>query len=228
MTTDQHAADLVTPRANRLQKPSWKDTRLIVGVLLVLLAIVLGARTFAAAGQTTPVYVAAHALVPGQQVSSDDVRSVQVRLAGAHSAYLSASSALRPGTYVLRQVGGGELIPRSALGASSQLQVRTVSVPVDSAGSSLLRTGSVVDVWVDKKTGSAGNEEYRDPKRILQSAVVAHTPEQGGALSVASATSSVQIVVPDSRVQQIIAAVDAGAKVTLVPANGSPTPSAGS
>ena len=38
--------DVPTPKAARLQKPSWRDTRLLVGVLLVLAATVLGSATW--------------------------------------------------------------------------------------------------------------------------------------------------------------------------------------
>ena len=43
--------DIATPKASRLQKPSWKDGRLLVGVLLVLATTVLGSLTVAAAAE---------------------------------------------------------------------------------------------------------------------------------------------------------------------------------
>lgn len=214
-------SDLAVPQASRLQRPSWKDARLVVGVLLVLLAVVLGARAVSAAGRTVPVYVAAHALVPGHLVDGSDLRTEQVRLSGAAATYLSASRAPAPGTYVLRAVPAGELVPRSALGSQHQLQVKTVSVPIDVSGAGLLARGSIVDVWVDDKSETGSGTQYHGPQRVLSGAIVAGVPEQGGGLSIASTTSSVQIVVPDANVQQIIAAVDAGAKVTLVPVAGS-------
>ena len=47
-------SDLATPTASRLTRPSLRDSRLIVGVLLVLASTVLGAVLFARAGQTVP------------------------------------------------------------------------------------------------------------------------------------------------------------------------------
>ena len=43
---------LPEPTAKRLQRPSWRDARLLVGVVLVLLGTVLGARLIAAADDT--------------------------------------------------------------------------------------------------------------------------------------------------------------------------------
>src|SRR4051812_18960364 len=40
-------AQLPEPTAKRLQRPSWRDARLLVGVVLVLLGTVLGARLVA-------------------------------------------------------------------------------------------------------------------------------------------------------------------------------------
>jgi len=41
-------AQLPEPTAKRLQRPSWRDARLLVGVVLVLLGTVIGARLIAA------------------------------------------------------------------------------------------------------------------------------------------------------------------------------------
>ena len=72
--------ELPRPTAARLQRPSWRDVRLVVGVVLVLLAVTLGAVVVAAADDTTPVYAVTAGLVPGQVVTQQDVRRVDVRL----------------------------------------------------------------------------------------------------------------------------------------------------
>ncbi len=51
--------DIATPKASRLQRPAWRDARLLVGVLLVLAAAVLGSLTVAAADDRVPMYAAA-------------------------------------------------------------------------------------------------------------------------------------------------------------------------
>ena len=48
--------------ARRFQTPSWRDTRLLVGVLLVLVSVVAGAVVVDRADRTVPVYAAARVL----------------------------------------------------------------------------------------------------------------------------------------------------------------------
>ena len=68
-------SELPRPAAKRLRRPSWRDSRLLVGVLLVLLAATLGARAVAAADDRVPVWVAAGDLVAGDAVGVDGLRS---------------------------------------------------------------------------------------------------------------------------------------------------------
>ena len=211
--------DLPTPQATRLQRPSWKDWRLLVGVLLVLLAVVLGGRVVAAADDTTPVFVAAKPLVPGQPVTDEDLEVVRVHLDDVAQTYVDATHSLPGGTYVLRPVREGELVPGSALGGKGRVRVKTLTVPVDPAAAQVLQAGSVVDVWVNGKRRETGSEAYGTPHQVLDAAVVAGVPDSKKLLG--SATTSVQVVVPDEQVEVLIAAVDREDRITLVPVAGS-------
>jgi len=64
-------AELPKPTAARLRKPSWRDSRLVVGLVLVLLSMAIGAKVIASADDTVPMYAAAAALVPGQPVDPE-------------------------------------------------------------------------------------------------------------------------------------------------------------
>lgn len=214
--------DLPKPMANRLQRPSWRDSRLVAGVLLVLLATIGGAAAMRHYDNSIEVLQASHPLVPGQQLRASDVRAVKVRIDRAAGTYLSADAPLPRGP-VLREVRSGELVPRSALGSGGSVQVKAVAVPVDSSQSATLVKGSVVDIWVSRRTsGSNGQDVYDAPTRILERAVVARVPSGGGGFTVASETGAVHVLVPDTDIAQVLAAVNQGAKVDLVPAAGSP------
>ena len=214
-------ADLPKPVAARLQKPSWRDPRLLVGVLLVLLSVLLGAKVVAAADDRVPMYAAAVTLVPGQMVTQQDVRRVDVQLGGG-DLYLGAGQEIAADTFALREIRPGELLPRTALGARSEVDVKPVTVSVDTAAAGTLTTGSVVDVWVNPRLQSSTSERYGKPSRSLQAASVARVPELPTGLAGSTGTLGVQILVPDDQVQDLIAAIDQGAKVTLVPVPGSP------
>ena len=217
-------AELSKPTAARLRKPSWRDSRLVVGVVLVLLSMAIGAKVIASADDTVPMYAAAASLVPGQPVTQSDVKRVDVQLGADRSKYLPADHDIAPDTFALRDVRPGELLPRSALGTESDINLKPVSVPVDGGGAAQLAAGSIVDVWVNAKDPSSAAEKFGKPVKTLEAAPVARTPDtSGGGLGGASGTTAVQIMVPEASVQELIAAIDQGAKITLVPVPGSPT-----
>lgn len=213
---------LPTPTAGRLQRPSWRDGRLVVGILLVLLATALGAKVVASADDTTPVYAAAATLVPGEPVGPGDLRRVDVQLGADRSAYVAADHDLSADTYAVREVRAGELLPRSALGSRASVGVKPVSVPVDSGSASVLVAGSIVDVWVNSRDPASAAPRFLKPQLALQAAAVARVPDATTGLAGATGTASVQVMVGADQVQSVIAAVDQGAKVTLVPVAGSP------
>ena len=217
-------AELPKPTAARLRKPSWRDSRLVVGVVLVLLSMAMGAKVIASADDTVPMYAAAASLVPGQPVTQRDVKRVDVQLGADRSKYVAADHDIASGTFALRDIRPGELLPRSALGTKADINLKPVSVPVDGGGAAQLAAGSIVDVWVNAKDPSSAAEKFGNPVKTLEAAPVVRTPDtSGGGLGGASGTTAVQIMVPEASVQALIAAIDQGAKITLVPVPGSPT-----
>lgn len=210
--------DLPAPAAARLRAPSWRDPRLLVGVLLVLGSVVLGARVVAAADDTRPFYAATRALVPGDRVEADDVRVVDVRLQDASAAYLAADTALEPGTVATRTVGEGELLPRAALGTGGDVALQPVGVPVEGAPPTGLVPGAVVDVWVAQPDPERAGS-FTDPERLVQGATVAEVTDAGSALGSTGATT-VQVLLGQEALAEVLGAVANDAVVSLVLAPG--------
>lgn len=216
------AEELPKPAASRLQRPSWRDSRLVVGVLLVLVATIGGAAAMRHYDNSIEVLQASHPLVPGEKITASDVHAVKVRIDKAAGTYLRADDPI-PAGEVLREVRGGELVPRSAVGKSAKVQVKAVALPVESSQSANLVKGSVVDVWVSTKDQSkTGQDSYAAPTRIIDRATVARVPSGGSGFSVSTDSGAVHVLVPDDKVAGVLAAVNQGAKVDLVPAAGSP------
>ncbi|NLG20933.1 MAG: hypothetical protein GX555_05800 [Actinomycetales bacterium] len=209
-----------SPRARRLRLPGWRDTRLLVGLLLVLLSVAGGVRLVSSLDQTTAVYAAARPILPGQEVGSDDVLPVQVRMDAPMASYLDGTQPLAPGTVALRQVAEGELVPAGALGSASQARDKTVTVPIDPATAQTFTVGTVVDVWVSRRDPDQVGTAYLDPELLLSRAVVAATPTSSNGLGMGIGRAAVQVVVPADRVGAVISSVDQEAKVTLVPSPG--------
>lgn len=103
-------------RATRLQRPSWRDSRLIVGIVLVLLATALGAKAVASADDRVPRYAAATTLKPGDRLDAGTIVRVDVLLDDAVAAYLSAQTPPPADSFVLREVRAGEARPRVGRG----------------------------------------------------------------------------------------------------------------
>lgn len=207
-----------SPPARRLQRPSWRDARLLVGVLLVLLSVLAGSWIVARADDTTPVYTAARPLLPGQEVSESDLVVTSVRLDDALTAYVDSSQGVPENSYALRAVQVGELVPADALGSAREAKDKTVAVPIDPTAASILEVGSVVDVWVSRRDPDEAGVRFVDPELLLEGAVVAEVPPGGGSLSVGVGRTAVPIIVPSEDVGSVISSVDQEARITLVPA----------
>lgn len=217
-------ADVVVPVAKRLQRPGWRDTRLLVGVFLVLLATVLGAKAVASFDDRVPMYQATQAIKPGDRLGAGNLKRVEVLLGDVGSAYRSASAPLPDDAYAVRTVPAGELLPNEAIGKAADLTVQPLTVRVDAVQVGGLDGGSLVDVYVNAATdrvGSAATAAPTGPKRLLESVTVASVTKDASRFGSSSSTSAVQILVPRANVSDLIAAIDAESKITLVPVPGS-------
>lgn len=212
---------LPTPTARRLVKPSWKDARLIIGVLLVLLAVVVGAAAFSAADDRVGMWAAKETLTPGQEVRDSDFVRVDVQLGDASSDYLGAGERLPNGAVVDRELRAGELVPRSAVIDPTKKRVREVPVRVDPIYLSNLAVGSRVTVYVperQKKDPDAPAAEDEDVAYdvLVERATVSSLPKSSsGVMGSGSGTSAV-IVVPESQVKDIISIDQKEAPIKLV------------
>jgi hypothetical protein len=137
------------------------DLRLMLGVLLVLVSVVAGARVVAAADRTRPVWALTHDLAPGSVLRAEDLVRRQVQLASAADRYLPAAPGdASPVGYVLtRSVSPDELLPRDALRDPATLaDRREVSVPVDAGHRPAdLVPGQLVDVFVTVKASGGAS-----------------------------------------------------------------------
>ena len=199
--------DAAIVRARRLATPRWLDTRMGLGVLLVLFAVAGGARVLAAAGHYSKVYVAKHDLVPGERLTADDFSIGRVRLAGQGHLYIAAG-APPVGYVVARFVAAHELVPVGALRAGTVEDTRLVAVPVGAGHlPSGLGRGSLVDVYLTPKAAAGA----APPAPVLVLAAAAVQARDGGARTFGGdSTLSVLLSVPSDRVADVVHAVESG------------------
>lgn len=211
-------SDLPIPTARRLQRPSWRSGRLLVGVLLVLVSAVLGARAVAAADDRVPYWVAATDLSAGEPVAPDSLVRVEARLPESTTGYVSAAQPVPDGLFLVRDVGAGELLPAAALGTGADVAVQRVRLRADAMSTQGLGPGDRVDVYVTAKDVS-GRDTSPETVQLLDAVAVLGVSTEGASLG-AGATTSVQVLVPTESVRAVVAAVDSGARLTLVPVAG--------
>jgi hypothetical protein len=201
---------------------------LLLGVLLVLVAVVVGARVFAAADRETAVYIASHPLVPGEHLASGDVQIGHIRFHGEGGRYVSATGAAPVGYVVTRYVGAHELLPLAALSATTPVLAasRFVTVPVEPGHlPEDLSHGDLVDVYLTPKT--AAGSDVPQPK-LVAAGVPVDSSDAGSRGFSGTATESVVLSVPNDAVPEIVHAVESGtidlARVPVTPAGPAVSP----
>jgi hypothetical protein len=209
--------DVPAPPARRLKQPSWLDGRLVVGVVLVLCSVVLGAKIVASSQSYDDVWAAARDLAPGTTIGKGDLTVVKVRFHDHGGGYYSATGGSLVGRTTVLPLAAGELIPTAAVPAVPAADDRLVTVPVAKLhmprGGDL--RGTQVDVYVTPKADVGGVPA--SPRLVLANVVVADTiadSSLGG-----GSGSGVVLEVPQQYVAAVVGAVESGAiDVVRVPA----------
>ncbi len=204
------------PSPRRVRPPRWLDLRLLLGVLLVLGSVLLGARVVGAADATVPVWAASGDLAAGTELAADDLVAVDVRLDDAARAYLSTTT--RPeGRTLARAVRSGELIPSSVLEESAELVQLALPVQAGFVPPGL-RRGGLVDVYAvaDPAVGATASTGGSVTPVALQAPVQAVSGRTDGVLS--TPTTTVQVVVSVARDQAagVLAAIGGRPLVVVV------------
>lgn len=208
------ATALPAPPATRLRRPSWRDPRLVVGLLLVAASVAAGSWVVTAAQASTPVWVARGTLTPGTPLTAEHVVVAEVRLVGEQrAAYLDATQPLPADRVVLRTVSDGELVPLSALGAREDLDVHPVALTVADPGSAVTE-GAVVDLWFIPSPDADAPE----PSPLALALTVVEVAKPSGAF--AQGQTVVHVLVPQDQLPAVLAATAAAGSVRVVPVLG--------
>ncbi|QNG35966.1 flagellar biosynthesis protein FlgA [Geodermatophilaceae bacterium NBWT11] len=203
------------PTPRRVRPPRWLDLRLVLGVLLVLGSVVVGARVVTAADATVPVWAASGDLAAGTVLTEEDLVATSVRLDDAAAAYLSTTT--RPAGQVLgRAVSAGELLPRAALEPGSDLVQLALPVQAGYVPPSLAR-GQLVDVYAVADPAAGAGVVTGDVDLVVGGAPVQAVSGRGeGVLSTATTTVQVVVAVRADDAQDVLSAIGGRALVVVV------------
>lgn len=164
------AIGAMAPR--RTARPRWKDPRLLLGIVLVLTSVVLGARVIASFDDAERYWALAHDVRAGDTVAPEQLIAVDARLAGGDAAYLRVDEELPARLDELRwstDVSSGALVAQDYWQDQAELSV--LEVPVLAQVGALphdLTAGDLVDVWV-----SLGDEAAADTVQIWSAVRIA-------------------------------------------------------
>ena len=155
-----------SPRARRLSRPRWRDHRLLIGVLIVISCVVIGARVAAAADRSRSWVSARRDLPAGHVLTAADLTTTSGRLVATSAGhyYESAVLARLVGQQLDRPVAAGELLGRSAISGGPRSPSRVVPLVVKAGRLPQLREGDRVDVYVLSRAAdgsTAGGKEIR-------------------------------------------------------------------
>lgn len=200
------------PTAARLRKPSWRDPRLLLGILLVMGSVAGVVALVDSADRTTQVYAVQYDIAPGSPVRAEDLVAVPVRLGGAEKHYLTVASGVPEDTVAGSVLREGELVARSALAEPDSLDRKPVGLRVEDPLPASTETGSRVDIWASMPNAQNGFDE---PERLIEAAEISELTVTESALG-ANRSTELLVLVEDSDLPLLLSALSNQAKVTVV------------
>lgn len=198
--------------APRLKRPSWKDPRLLVGVLLVLVSVAGVIFLVGSADRTTEVYAAREGIAVGERLTQENVVRAKVRLGDTEQHYITAEAGLPQDVVAMQRIGKDQLVPRASLGAVDQLNRKPVALNVEQTLPSQAVAGARVDVWVAQPDAKNG---FSEPKLILPGAEIAEVANGSTALG-SSKTTVLMVLVEDKQMPALLGAQANEAKISVV------------
>ncbi|MEV7573183.1 hypothetical protein AB0P28_08800 [Pseudarthrobacter sp. NPDC089323] len=201
-----------TATAARLRRPSWKDPRLLVGILLVLVSVAGVVFLVNGADRTTEVYAARDGIAVGEQLTPENVVRAKVRLGETEQHYIPVESGLPEGMVAVQRIGKDQLVPRASLGEVDDLDRKPVAITVEGTLPSQAVAGARVDVWVAQPDAKNG---FSEPKLLLPGAEIAEVAEGSSALG-STKTTVLMVLVEDGQMPALLGAQANDAKISVV------------
>ena len=198
--------------AARLKRPSWKDPRLLVGILLVLVSVAGVVLLVGSADRTTQVYAARDGIAVGEKLTTDNVVAAKVRLGEIEAHYITVESGLPEGLVAVQRIGNDQLVPRSSLGAVDELDRKPVALSIDAALPAQVVPGARVDVWVARPDARNG---FNEPELLLPGAEIAEVTAGSSVLG-STKTTVLMVLVDDAQMPALLGAQANDARISVV------------
>lgn len=189
----------------------WADARFLIGVALVIASVLGVWFVVTSARNTVAVAIADSTIVPGQKITTENVRWIDVSLSDAADRYVTT---LPADSVATRPVQEGELIPAASLIGADRSDVTTVVISSTTEVASTLGVGSSVEVWMSPMAERA----YGPSELLIADATVAAIRESSGIAS--SGEVTLELIVARDLVPDILDAQASKAALWAVPLGG--------
>ncbi|TKV61504.1 flagellar biosynthesis protein FlgA [Nakamurella flava] len=202
----------------RLTRPRWLNVRVVGGIVLVVAAVVLGARVVGASSRTAPVWTASRDLAAGTVLTEDDLRPAEVNLGDTGSLYLGPGGDSPVGLVLGERIGQGSLLPAAAVRPVPDSRVVAIGVDPDRLPPGVVH-GSVIDLYltVEPTAGATigGTTTDRVGGSLTVQAVTA--PATGGLSGASSNQYQLAVQLPAAKADELVKLLPKGvATVVLV------------
>ena len=184
----------------RWRPAGWRDPRLVVGIVLVIVSVLGVVLLVRSLDRTEPAYAASRDLMVGEELQPSDVKVVAVRLGESASQYVDAKQPLSPGSKLSVPLRVGELLSKSAVAASND-ERRPLTIELSGAVPAGVKVGGRVDVYVSPTSSSTGATGVTDaeatPRLALAGLEVAKITERKDGLGSRPGVVIEVLVAPD-------------------------------
>lgn len=202
--------------APRLRRPSWKDPRLVAGVLLVVLSVVGVVMLVRSLDQSQGYWAATEDLVPGASLSQNQFTVVQAQLGDADGRYLRADEPAPDGAYISGTVRRGELVPSGSVVDADPEGRQPVALSLQDQLPQGTAPGDRVDLWI---SAAGQNQEFDAPELVAQGAELAEVGESTGAFGTSTGIVIHVLLAPD-QLPSVLEAKSNGSRINVVPSVG--------
>ena len=209
----------------RIHKPGFKDPKLIVGLVLILISIAGVIGIIRINNQTYTYYTAKGDIPIGQKITPDMLVTKEVNLGDSKDRYLSREQ-IESGKYIaVRQIPAGEFISSSSAQENIRENRRLITVTLDRGLAATFKPGEHVDVWVispekekQKVPENEGNGEQHESEQnpLVQNAEISSIVVDEGVLG-ANGHANIRLWIDAEKLPGILQAISSDAKITLVP-----------
>ena len=208
------------PAPRRLSRPRWLNVRVVGGIVLVIAAVVAGAKVVGASSQTATMWVADRNLAAGTVLVTADLTTVEVNLGENAGLYLGPGSNSPIGMTVLTPVAAGELLPASSVEQPSAGRVVAIGVEPENMPPGVDH-GSTIDLYLTKGA-VAGSESEATTELIGRDLTVQSVaaPSAGGLSGATSNRYALSVLLPADVADKLVRILPTGEPIVVLVSSG--------